>query len=225
MAGVLGRDQRNSGRRIVNFENWFEIATKNIAESELPKIRNELEAHVFDAINVHQQTGISTLEAEEKAVLELGDPKIAARGFQREYLTREQVRRFMPEPAKHIWVKMMICMAFSGLVLLALWDVKIRYPTLLHAFTLYFGGTSIFLWVAMLFDSIQRRLLQRYCAIPGVASLIAVEYLTLAFSILVWFFYIPEPFKIPLWACLAMMTFLVGGMTCVEIPLLRKLRA
>lgn len=73
----------------MNFENWFENATKNIAKAERSKFRNELEAHVFDAINAHQQTGIAMLEAEEKALLELGDPKVAARGFEREYLTRD----------------------------------------------------------------------------------------------------------------------------------------
>jgi hypothetical protein len=93
MAGVLRRDQRDSGWHIMNFETWFETATKNIAQSELPKLRNELEAHVFEAVQAHQQIGMTALEAENKAVLELGDPKIAARGFARTHLTKRDWRR------------------------------------------------------------------------------------------------------------------------------------
>ena len=77
----------------MTFEEWFSIATKNIAPSELEPLRSELEGHVSDALNSYRQAGLSRLEAEEKAVLELGDPKIAARGFQKSHLTVQDARR------------------------------------------------------------------------------------------------------------------------------------
>jgi hypothetical protein len=77
----------------MTFETWFVIATKKIAESELPKLRNELENHFLDSIAAHLQAGRSRVEAERQAVLELGDPTGAARGFEREYLTKRDWRR------------------------------------------------------------------------------------------------------------------------------------
>jgi uncharacterized membrane protein len=208
----------------VNFEQWFEIATKNIAESELPKIRTELENHVFDTIEAQQQTGILALKAEQKAVFELGDPKIAARGFQREYLTRDQARRFMPESKSSIWFKIIGMSGFSAIVLLVLWNVSAQYPPLFLAFSAFFGGNCFFVGLLMLLDSLIRYLLVKQPSVPMAASMVVIEYLTMTTAVVIWHLFALSPFQIPLWACLGMLTFLLGGMIYVELPILRKLQ-
>lgn len=224
MASVFRRDQRDFGRCIVNFENWFAVATKNIAQTERSRIRNELEAHILDAINAHRQTGFSTLEAEQKAVLELGDPKRAARGFEREFLTRDQARRFAPESKGSIWFKIIGAPVFSAIVLLVLWNITKQYPQLFPAFSAFFAGNCLFLGLFMLLDSMTRYLFVRRPSVAIAASMIAMEYLTITAAIVIWYLLAPVPFQIPLWTCLGMLTFLVGGIIYVELPILRKLQ-
>jgi hypothetical protein len=77
----------------MNFETWFATATKNIAESERPKLRNELENHFLDSIAAHLQADRPRFEAERQAILELGDPELAARGFARTHLTKHDWQR------------------------------------------------------------------------------------------------------------------------------------
>ena len=77
----------------MTFKNWFAIATDNLAESERPKLRNELENHFLDSIATHLQAGQVRFEAERQALLEMGDPELAARGFQRTHLTKREMQR------------------------------------------------------------------------------------------------------------------------------------
>jgi hypothetical protein len=85
---------------------WFAAATENIARIELPRIQAEIEAHVDEATQAYEQTGLARLEAEARAVQDLGDPKKAARGFERTHLTQSNWSQleWLTKPSWPTWL-------------------------------------------------------------------------------------------------------------------------
>jgi hypothetical protein len=123
----------------MNFNQWFTIATFQIASRELSAIRNELEGHVLDAIESHQQTGRSRVEAEEQAVLELGDPVEANQIMKQTYLTVSDVKKVdQKPPAVSGWL-VLIQTAFIGYALYYshTWTNRIMGLMMLPFFTEY----------------------------------------------------------------------------------------
>jgi hypothetical protein len=212
----------------VNFENWFATATKNIAESELPKIRNELEAHVFEAVQAHQQTGISTLEAEQKAVLELGDPKIAARGFARSHLTTEEARRIGLETvAIPKWVKwtgaiFMIAIAFV-FIMFPVW-ISTTYPTMTTAFTAFcnmeFAGAAMLLLAAWL----EQRMFARRASVRVLTVVTLFGRMLVLVLLANWSYAVPYPFQLPAWLAVGFGMLNMIGWYFTDASLLRKLQ-
>jgi hypothetical protein len=214
----------------MNFETWFETATKNIAQSELPKLRNELEAHVFEAVQAHQQIGMTALEAENKAVLELGDPKIAARGFAREHFTRVEAREFygsesMLRIRQILFIGSVACVGAWGLYFLVLRYTEIHYPTLIVPFQLYYGAVAISVSVGMVHDLLSRVVFRYHPSFSVATFFLITGHLLFLTQFGVWHYVMLTPFKIPLWSFLAMVV--MTGMTFVysTLPTLRKLQS
>jgi hypothetical protein len=211
----------------MTFENWFEIASKNIAKSELSQLRNELENHVFDAIHFHQQTGISMLEAEQKAVLELGDPKIAARGFARTYLTTEQARRVgletgsFPKWVKWAGVIFLIAMTFV-FIMVPIWTSS-TYPTLTTAFTAFsrmeLAGVATMLLGAWL----EQRMFARRAPIRVLTGVTLFGQMLILVFLANWYT-MPYPFQLPAWLTVGFGVLCVIGWYFTDFQLLRKLR-
>ncbi len=204
-------------------EQWIVAATKNLTPTAISSITKEITDHYQTSLEKYETRGISSIEAESLAVRDLGLPKIAARGFEREYLTKDQARRFSPESKQTIWFKVMLIVVWVSILGLFFLDFRFQYPTLFAVFSLYFLGMSFFLVTILMFDFLSRALLQRNRSLPIVASVMAVEYLSVAAGILIWYFFAPAPFKIPTWTCLIFMTFLTAGMAYTELPILRKI--
>jgi hypothetical protein len=121
----------------MTFDQWFSTATKNIAESELPKIRNELEGHILDAIEAHQQTGLSRIGAETQAVLELGDPLEANSEMRKLYLTTDEAKRIDQVLKINFgWI------AGFPIFLLAYAILRHDWTVLMLSFTLLFSTTE-----------------------------------------------------------------------------------
>jgi hypothetical protein len=211
----------------MNFENWFEIATKNIAKTERSKIRNELEAHVFDAINAHQQTGMTMLDAEQKSVLELGDPKVAAREFERTYLTTEQARRVGLETASFPkWVKwagaiFLIAMTFV-FIMVPVWTSS-TYPTLTTAFTAFsrmeLAGVATMLLGAWL----DRLMFARRAPIRVLTGVTLFGQMLILVFLANWYI-MPYPFQLPAWLTVGFGVLCVIGWYFTDFQLLRKLQ-
>jgi hypothetical protein len=207
----------------MTFQDWFAIATKNIAESELPEIRNELENHVLDAIAVQQQTGILALEAEQKAVLELGDPKRAARGFARSHLTKRDVRRInTPTVFSRVFAVVFalawwgLCEAIAPNLFTVFSDKASDALTIFRFLNISSFVVQMLLLLVQIFRGQMNAFQWRLCSISletilGVAGFFA------------WTL-IPVPFTLPLWFPWVVI-FLTGiAYSQSEIPLLRKLQ-
>jgi hypothetical protein len=78
----------------MNLETWLATATKNLAPKAVVKVREDISMHVETAVNRYQLERHSELEALELAVKDLGDAKVAARGFEKAYLTVAELDNF-----------------------------------------------------------------------------------------------------------------------------------
>jgi hypothetical protein len=76
-----------------NLSAWLDIATRNLVPSAQARVRAEIEAHFADAVRSKQTAGATEPNAQGAALVELGNPRTAARRFAREYLTRQDVRK------------------------------------------------------------------------------------------------------------------------------------
>jgi hypothetical protein len=210
----------------VNFENWFEIATKNITETERSRIRNELEAHVFDTIEAHQQTGITTLEAEQKAVLELGDPKIAARGFTQSFLTVQEAKRLGLNPGKHdALIQLGVIAAISVAMMSMLYIGQSKYgdlPVTNTVFNTVFG-IQAFGICAMLLGKFEHQLLRRN---PVFRTFVFTSSLGNLFMLagLYMLTQLPAPMTVPVYLAASIGLLTIVGWFHSELPILRKLQ-
>ena len=60
----------------LHLESWLASATLDLALSERQRIYEEISAHVNDAIAHQTAQGLSELDAEARAIQDLGDPAL-----------------------------------------------------------------------------------------------------------------------------------------------------
>src|ERR1017187_398781 len=66
---------------------WLESATTGLVAPAKQRIRTEIEAHYREAVATHVAQGLSEPSAKNAALVELGEPRAAARRFRRSHLT------------------------------------------------------------------------------------------------------------------------------------------
>jgi len=70
---------------------WLETATAGLVIPAKQRIRTEIEAHYREAVAAHVARGLSEPSAKNAALVELGEPRAAARRFRRSHLTTKNV--------------------------------------------------------------------------------------------------------------------------------------
>ena len=71
---------------------WLEIATRNLEAPAKQRIAHEIEAHYAEAVNAHTAAGKPEFSAQDTALAELGDPRVAAVNFEKTYLTASEAK-------------------------------------------------------------------------------------------------------------------------------------
>lgn len=109
-------------------ERWLEIATANLAEEGKARVRAEIEAHYWEAVEELLSEGIEGERAEALSLEKLGDSNRAAREFSGHYLTIDEfewIQNWSLRSANGKWVTTpvvfffgILSAAMGGLVLL-----------------------------------------------------------------------------------------------------------
>ena len=102
-------------------ENWLASATLNLALSERQRIYEEISAHVRDARDHLLEQGLSELDAETRAIQDLGDPRVARAAFLRTCYTVSDEQRHEKLLGRSWWslplAALCICIFVSATVL------------------------------------------------------------------------------------------------------------
>ena len=205
----------------MNFNQWFTVATSQIAASEVPRIRDELEGHVLDAIQTHQQAGFSRIEAEEKALFELGDPKQAARGFQRTHLTKREMQRVNTPTVFSRAIAVVFALIWWGLCEIIAPFLLFTFSDLAPAVTAFRILNAIAVWAQLVLLVLQ---LQRH-QIGEFQLRLRVGVLQGILDIAGCFCWTLTPFQfMPIWVFWTLVTLIGTGYWILEVPLVRKLQ-
>jgi hypothetical protein len=79
----------------MTLETWLETARANLAPRARELVREQITEHFQNASHRYQVEGKGEVEARELAIKDLGDAKAAARGFEKAYLTQEELESFV----------------------------------------------------------------------------------------------------------------------------------
>ena len=82
--------ERVARLRCYSLNAWLDIATKGICQEGKERIQGEVSCHYEDALHDSLQQGVTQIQAHIAAMESLGDPRKAAKGFRRSYLTEKE---------------------------------------------------------------------------------------------------------------------------------------
>jgi hypothetical protein len=77
---------------MTELDNWLKQATRRLANDSSAKVRGEIQAHYESALDAAINSGVTTDEAERKALAALGDAKAVNRQYRSVLLTSAEAR-------------------------------------------------------------------------------------------------------------------------------------
>jgi hypothetical protein len=84
------------GRQVELVETWIEIACSGLDDDVAERIAAEVVMHYDDAYDAAIESGMEPVDANEAALVSLGDPYKARDGFRQVHLTKNEKRRLYP---------------------------------------------------------------------------------------------------------------------------------
>ena len=116
---------------------WLEIATDGLEAPAKQRIARENEVHYAEAVDDHMAANESEHSARTAAVLELGDPQVAALNFQKSHLTESEAKavqsmeRIAVKPFFSFWILPLDIIPLSVFVVLWVYPHQIFHLRLL----------------------------------------------------------------------------------------------
>jgi hypothetical protein len=142
----------------MNLETWIATASENLVPKAAEKVREDISMHVGTAINRYQLERRSELEALELAVKDLGNAKVAARGFEKTYLTVQELAKFSNEKdSAHIYTWYGIFFLFYTILLIFMYIFRNLIPS-------WKFSVNIVSWTILIFTTSSYLLILGYVA-------------------------------------------------------------
>lgn len=144
---------------IFTLKQWIVIATKNLTPTAISSITREITDHYQTSLEKYEARGILSLEAQELALQDLGNPEKSAKKFVQVYLTRDEEKKLKTMTESRYLTSTIVGMVLNGITnfiplfmifgailndnvdfLLSIWSITFTFMslalTLLHFFDL-----------------------------------------------------------------------------------------
>jgi len=200
-------------KKVESLSEWLEIATKGLVPAAKERIAQEIETHFSEAVETHLKHGEQESVAKIKAVVELGDPKVAGKRFRKKHLTEKEAKKLSLAQKRAGSIKSLFFFCFVSVFyyffLVIVTDSFAKRPKLdLFFFVLALFLAGIVLPTITFLIMRRRQLWRNICALPLMQSIECAAF-SLAFALTMTTFV--------RFLCLISMFWAMGGFSWLQI--------
>lgn len=135
-------------KNVVLLEQWIVVATKNLTPTAIASITKEITDHYQTSLEKYEVRGISSIEAENLAVRDLGDPDKSASKFSQVYLTsyeEKKLRNMARFP--YLLSAILLMLIYGSMALFSAYFSIFRFNFILNFESVYFIIFSLILFL------------------------------------------------------------------------------